>query len=46
MRVDSGAVQCHVLMRARVGARVGSHPRPTIHMRKNSRGVWGNVNIP
>jgi hypothetical protein len=34
MRVDSGAVQCHVLTRARVGARVGSHPRPAIHMRK------------
>ena len=34
MRVDSGAVQCHVLMRARVGVRVGSHPRPAIHMRK------------
>jgi hypothetical protein len=34
MRVDSGAVQWHVLMRARVGVRVGSHPRPAIHMRK------------
>jgi hypothetical protein len=34
MRVDSGAVQCHVFTRARVGACVGSHPRPAIHMRK------------
>ena len=34
MRVDSGAVQCHVLTRARVGVCVGSHPRPAIHMRK------------
>jgi hypothetical protein len=34
MRVDSGAVQCHVLTRVRVGVCVGSHPRPAIHMRK------------
>jgi hypothetical protein len=34
MRVDSGAVQCHVLTRVRVGVRVGSRPRPAIHMRK------------
>jgi hypothetical protein len=34
MCVDSGAVQCHVLMRARVGVRVGSHSRPAIQMRK------------
>jgi hypothetical protein len=27
MRVDSGAVQCHVLTRVRVGVRVGSRPR-------------------
>ena len=32
--VCSGALQCHVLMRARVGVRVGSHPRLAIHMRK------------
>jgi hypothetical protein len=29
--VCSGAVQCHVLMRARVGVRVGSHRRLAIH---------------
>jgi len=34
MRVDSSAVQCHVLTRVRVGVRVGSRPRPAIHMRK------------
>jgi hypothetical protein len=32
--VCSGALQCHVLMRARVGVHVGSHPRLAIHMRK------------
>jgi hypothetical protein len=35
MRVDSGAVQCHVLTRVRVGVCVGSHPRPAVHMRKS-----------
>jgi hypothetical protein len=39
MRVDSGAVQCHVLTRVRVGVRAGSRPRPAIHMRKKDRGV-------
>jgi hypothetical protein len=32
--VCSGALQCHVLMRARVGVCVGSHTRLAIHMRK------------
>jgi hypothetical protein len=41
--VCSGAMQCHVLMRARVGVRVGPHPRLVFHMRKKeaSLGAWG-----